>query len=228
MNRRRLLPLSLWALILAVPVSAADEESKLPVSIFCPAYADGLKSVLLKSGDDIYRNVALSTANVVDGGEGRAENGRIQLYGPATGDGAHPVVASVDVTGVRQPLIVLVPEKEGGGTVYQAKAVESGPETFPMGSFKLLNLSPHPVRVTFGEVVTPIEPGAETLLKPGVPPGEAVAVTIEHKSGDEWQLLSSARWASRTDRRTLVCIQWDAGSKRMALKSVPLREISGK
>ena len=70
-----------------------------------------------------------------------------------------------------------------------------------------------------------------TLLVPIFCPayaGEAVAVTIDHRSGDDWQLLSSARWASRIDRRTLVCVHWDEGNKRMFVKSVPLREIPGR
>ncbi len=137
-------------------------------------------------------------------------------------------MASVDVTGIRQPLIVLTPEREGADLIYQSKVVESELGKFPMGSFKLLNLSPHPVRFTLGDGVIEIGPGADSLLRPGVPAGEAVAVTIDHKSAEAWQLLSSARWASRIDRRTLVCVQWDKSSKRMVVKSVPLREIPGK
>lgn len=47
---------------------------------------------------------------------------------------------------------------------------------------------------------------------------------MDYKSGENWVLLSSARWALRNDRRTLVCFHLDPGSKRMNVKSVPLRD----
>ena len=51
---------------------------------------------------------------------------------------------------------------------------------------------------------------------------------MDYKTGENWTLLSSARWAARNDRRTLVCFLLDPASKRMNIKSVPLRESSAR
>ena len=86
-----------------------------------------------------------------------------------------------------------------------------------------MNLSPNPVRVTAGAEVIEIKAGANALFKPKIPAGESMPVTIDQKSGENWQLVSSAQWASRDDRRSLVCFLLDPASKRMMVKSVPLR-----
>lgn len=202
---------------------AAENATKLSLSIFCPVYAEGLKSVFVKSGEDTYRSIALSTANVIDAEEVFVESGRISLHGPAAEGKPHPVIATVEVAGKRHPLLVLVPALKAGDLAYESKLVEGDLGNFPLGSYKLVNLAPHPVRVTSGKKVIEIKAGAETLYQPSVPAGEAMPVTVDHQSGGEWKLVSSAQWASRDDRRTLVCFQLDPVSKRLVIKSVPLR-----
>ena len=93
-----------------------------------------------------------------------------------------------------------------------------------MGSYLFVNLSAHLVRINYGEHSMEFEAGSDKLFNPKVGVGELMAVTIEHKVGEDWLAVSSSRWAYRTDRRTLVCIHQDAGSQRMLLKSVPLRD----
>ena len=212
----------LWTTLPAV--HAAEKAKNPPVSIYCSAYADGLKSVFFKNRADAYQDIGLSTANVLDAQDPLVEDGRILLYGPAGEDGKHPVVATVEIGAIRQPLIILYPAAEGGDQPYAAKAVEADSAVFPPGSFKLVNLSPNPVRVSHGEKVIELENAGDQVFKPEVPAGESLAVTVDFKSGENWALLSSARWAARNDRRTLVCFQLDPVSKRMVVKSVPLRE----
>lgn len=214
---------SLFGLVCPAPVGAAEKVTRLPLSIFCSAYAAGLKSVFVKTGEDAYHGVTLSTANVVDAESVLVEDGRISLHGAASGGNARPVVATAGITGLRQPLLVLVPSKEAGGLAYETKVVEGDIRDFPLGSFKFVNISPHPLRVVFGGNVIEVQAGAEALFNPKSPAGEVMPVTVDYKTGENWQLVSSANWASRDDRRTLVCFQFDTGSKRMVIKSVPLR-----
>ncbi len=213
------------SLLVLSPASTADEK-KIAVSFYCPAYAEGLRSVFVKTSNGSYRSIGLSTANVIDGAEITAVDGVISLHGPAGADDTLPVVASAAIASIREPLLVLVPADEDGQIGYQVTVVEKAHSGFPLGGYKLVNLSPHPVRVNLGNDVIEIESGEQSLFKPDVEAGEVVAVTIDHKIDGHWRLVSSARWASRSDRRTLVCFQLDPASKRMGIKTIPLRETS--
>jgi hypothetical protein len=213
----------LTLIISALPSQAIEKNTTLPVSIYCLTYADGLKSVVMKGANDSYHGVALSTANIVEVPQALVEKGQISIYGPAAANGGHPLVTTVDVGAIRRPLIVLCPAKQDGEPPYESKAVETELVKFPLGSFKFLNLSPTSVRISHDEHVIELESGDERDFMPDVPAGEVFAVKMDHKSGGNWALLSSARWASRNDRRTLVCFQLDPVSKRMIVKSVPLR-----
>lgn len=204
-------------------VHAAGKDKNLAISIYCMAYADGLKSVFVKNSKDRYQGVSLSTANVVEARGALVEDGRILLHGPAGADGKHPVVATVEISGIRQPLIVLHPAGANGGNAYHSMAVEMDSRKFPLGSFNLVNLSPHPVRISHDEEVMELESGNARIFIPDHSAGDSLAMSMEYKNEDNWLLLSSARWPVRNDRRTLVCFQLDPASKRMNVKSVPLR-----
>ncbi len=217
----------LASLSVALPaVHAADKDKSLSVSIYCMAYADGLKSVFVKTAADRYQSVSLSTANIVEAADSLVEEGRILLYGPAGEDGKHPVVANAEIGAIRQPMIVVHPAGKDAGLAYDSKAVEADPKTFPLGSFNLVNLSPNPVRIVHEQVIIELESAGGRIFMPDHAAGESLAVRMDYKTSQNWTLLSSARWPVRNDRRTLVCFQLDPVSKRMNIKSVPLREKS--
>jgi hypothetical protein len=202
---------------------AAGKDKSLTVSIYCMAYADGLKSVFVRSGKNQYQDITLSTANVVETRGVLVEDGRIVLHGPAGEDGKHPVVADAELGAIDQPLIVLHPAGADGGLAYHSKAVEMDSKKFPLGSFHLVNLSPHPVRILHDEEVIELQSEDVRIFIPDHSAGDSLSMRMDYKHDDNWLLLSSARWPSRNDRRTLVCFQLDPASKRMNVKSVPLR-----
>lgn len=219
----------LVSLFVALPaVRAAGKDKDPSVSIYCMAYADGLKSVFVKTAAERYESVSLSTANIVEAADSLVEDGRILLYGPAGEDGKHPVVANAEIGGILQPMIVIHPAGKDAGLAYDSKALEADPKKFPLGSFHLVNLSPHPVRIVHEEVMIELESAGSRIFTPDHAAGESLAVRMDYKSGENWTLLSSARWPVRNDRRTLVCFQLDPVSKRMNIKSVPLRENSNR
>ncbi|MEY4243041.1 MAG: hypothetical protein RLZZ245_626 [Verrucomicrobiota bacterium] len=215
----------LVSLFVALPAACAASKDKNPsISIYCMAYADGLKSVFVKTSAERYESVSLSTANIVEAADALVEDGRILLYGPAGEDGKHPVVADAEITGIQQPMIVVHPAGKDAGLAYDSKAVEADPKQFPLGSFNLVNFSPNPVRIVHEEVMIELESAGGRIFTPDQAAGESLAVRMDYKAGENWTLLSSARWPVRNDRRTLVCFQLDPVSKRMNIKSIPLRE----
>jgi len=222
------------ALLPFVPATADANSTKLPLSIYCFDYAGDLKSVDVRTGQSEFSPINLSTANVIDAGEVLAEDGKIILHGPAAGDDEHPVVATLEVGTISKPLAVLAPapapateekvEGEADAPAYRSHVIEADDKTFPMGSYRFVNLSPYPVRINLGEHSMEIESGTDKLFNPKVAAGELLAVTIEYQLEENWLAVSSSRWAYRKDRRTLVCIQQDPQTQRMLLKSIPLRE----
>lgn len=196
--------------------------------LFCSGYASDLKTVFVKGAGKKYQNVRLSIANVIELPETHVEGGKIALYGAPGENGKRPVVAIADVKGVKRPLIVLYPGEQGAETAYGATTVDADTSKFRVGTFQLLNLSPHPVRFSQDEVVIELEHLAARIYPPPKPLGKPLSVSIDYKLGDNWTLLSSSSWAVRNDRRTLVCVLLDPLTGRMNVKSVPLREQPGR
>lgn len=224
-TRRSLLAHLVTTSLAMLPLSAAEKNSdKLPLSVFCVEFATSLKSVYLKTSGDEHTKVDLSTANVVAAGEASLADGLVALYGPPTSGSEYPVVASVKPGAIRKPLMVLVPNPQTDQPGYQSTVVDMGTDKFPLGSYQIVNLSPHPVRFKTNDKSKEIAPNAEMLFNPSLKDGEVAAVTVEYKLGEDWLVVSSSRWAGRKDRRTLVCIHQSPQNKRMLIKSVPLRE----
>ena len=208
-----------------LPLPAAEKTpEELPLSIFCVEFAATLKSVYLKNSGDEHAKVDLSTANVVAAGMTRLEAGTISLYGPPLSGSEYPVVASVKPGAIRAPLMVLVPNPNAEGPRYHSKVVDMDNNRFPLGSYQIVNLSPHPLRFKTEDKATEIPPNAELLFNPAIKEGEVAAVTVEYKPGQDWLVISSSRWAGRKDRRSLVCVHQNPQSQRMLIKSIPLRE----
>jgi hypothetical protein len=141
-------------------VRAAGEDKRLSVSIDCMAYADGLKAVFVKIAGDRYESVGLPTANIAEAAEALVE------------DGKHPVVANAEIGAFRQPMIVVHPAAKDAGLACDSKAVEADPKTFPLGSFNLVNLSHHPLRIVHEEVTIELESAGDRSFTPDHAAGE--------------------------------------------------------
>ena len=224
-KRFLLTPLLVSLMAASSPCNALAEEAapQVPLSIYCIEYATALKSVYLKTGGGEFTKTDLSTANVVAAGDVPVENGAISLYGPPMENVDHPLVSSARPEAIRQPLMVLVPGAPGNEPAYQNRLVDMSLTAFPAGSYMIVNLSPHPLRIKFDGNDAEIAPDSEKLFNPSVKPGEVTAVTVEYKIGEDWLPVSSSRWASRKDRRSLVCIYKNPLTERMLIKSIPLR-----
>jgi hypothetical protein len=209
--------------ILPLPAVAQDAD-KLPLSVFCVEFATSLKSVYLRSSGKRHTKVDLSTANVVAAGDAPLVNGLVTLHGPPLSGNKYPVVASVKPGAIRKPLMVLVPNPQTAEPGYQSTVVDMDTAPFPLGSYQIVNLSPHPLRFKTDGKTTDIAPNAQMTFNPALKDGEVAAVTVEYKLGEDWLVASSSRWAGRMDRRTLVCIHQNPQTKRMLIKSIPLRE----
>lgn len=216
--------LALMGLLLGLhPAGAKTTE---PILLYCTAYSSDVKSVFLKGEGDGYSEVSLSVANVIELPKAHTEEGKLTLFGTPAENGERIVVTVAETDGIQRPLIVLYPSVKGAPAAYRAITVEADTKAFPLASFQLVNLSPHPIRISHEEA-EPFELESEGIrnFAPKDATAAPLAIKIEYKVDDNWLLLSSSSWAARKDRRTLVCIQLDPLTERMNVRSVPLREI---
>lgn len=218
---------SLMAVFLGACIAQARASS--PVFLYCPAYSENIRTVYLEIGENKYRSVTLSIANIIELPSPPIEQGRVTFYGPAGEDGQHTIAAVAEIGAKGNPLIVLHPSGPDAETAYEAVIVDADIRAFPLASFQLLNLSPYPVRFNkYEALITEMQSGESHNLKPDNAPGTPFPIRVKYETGDNWTLISSSSWVARNDRRTLVCILRDPHSERMNIRSVPLREISGR
>lgn len=212
-----------FSVLLMAGTCANAQATKPAPLIYCVSYAPGLSPLFTKQADGRYEDAGVSTANIVELASAALVNGTLSLYGPSGDNGQHPLAAMVALSSTSHPLIVLNPAAVEAKPPYTATVLDAAPAKFPLGSYHVVNLSPHPIRITLGKNSVEVPAASSHVYHPKRDDGETLSITINYKPEKEWLLLSSSNWANRQDRRTLVCIVEDNASKRMAIKSIPLR-----
>lgn len=210
------------ALIAAVGSLAAEEQKTNPL-VYCVAYAPDLATIFTRQSEDRYQSLALSTANVLACKDVWLQDGQLSLHGPADPEGKHPVVATADLSQHTNPLLILNPAKAGEKPPYAVTVLDANLTHFPLGSYQILNLSPHVIRITQDKDSIEIPAGGRHIYAPKAAADAPLSITMDYKLQDEWQLISSSNWSGRNDRRTLVCVLEDTRTGRIIIKSIPLR-----
>jgi hypothetical protein len=224
LHHRALLPgcFRPWCLWMMSAILLHGQQKKSTPQIYCVAYAPNVAELFVKERNDRFQRIEVSTANVLELAGVAAEGGSLSLYGPANDAGKHELAATAEIANVAHPLIILQPVADAAAP-YAAKVIDADPARFSLGSYFMVNLSPHTVRMTLDQQSVEILPAETHIYQPKAAEGEPLAITIDYKMGEEWQILSRSNWANRKDRRSLVCIVEDPASKRMVIKSIPLR-----
>jgi len=201
----------------------AAEEQKASSLVYCVAYAPDLSTIFTRQPADRYQSLALSTANVLTFKDLWLQDGQLCLHGPADPGGKHPIVATADLSQHANPLLVLNPAKAGEKPQYAVTVLDAGLTHFPLGSYQILNLSSHVIRITKDTESIEIPAGGRHIYAPKAAADAPLSITMDYKLQDEWQLISSSNWSGRNDRRTLVCVLEDTHTGRIVIKSIPLR-----
>jgi hypothetical protein len=221
----RILPI-VFALL---PISLmAEELPTIPVSVFCFRYAGELRSLAVRSGEAATETLELSTANLVGPVKAVVENGAVKFYQAPLVEGVVPLpAATVKLpAGCKRAVVVLVPNAAGETLPYRGFAFSHDNGSFPMGSMKLINLSPYPVRWNVGGEVMGLRPGAIEGFRPKGEPGSNQNVVFQFQKNERWLPMTTTRWAVRDDRRYLMCLYEDPATRRMGLRSIPDRTLA--
>lgn len=216
-------PLLLLALAILPLHAASPERREIEGSFYCFNYVPGLETIHVPAATGSVP-VRLSIANISEPVKVPVIDGEAVFQREAT-----PSAAAVKVRIPREiakALVVLLPAPAGSPEPYRAFVLDRAREKFPLGTYRLVNLSPHAVRGAVGRSFAEAKPGAIAGLELQGEAGETQAVKFEFQQDGRWNRLTESRAAVRRDRRWLVCIYEDPASHRMNLRSIPDRTAS--
>lgn len=219
-------------LILLLPTALAAQEPapNIPASFYAFDYAPGQETVEIQSGPESFEQVRLSKANIVGPVPSVIAGNMLRTYAkPAAVDGkvTHPVLSATKLpVGIKRALVVMFPNPKGSAEAYRSIVFEHDLTGFPLGVYRLSNLSPHPVRGSIARAYIEAKPGEVTSLDPAGEPGAVVPLRFEYFNEGHWNLLAETRSAIRKDRRWLVFIYKDPVTGRMNVRTIPDRTAS--
>ena len=224
------MPLRIIALTLylALQGGAQDSPAKVSASFYAFATVPGNQSVMVPSAAEAFEEVRLSTANIVGPYTCVITAGKLTIHSGNTveqnGKVSRPVIASGSIRpDLKKALVVLFPAPVDSAEKYRCLVFNHDLSDFPLGVYRLINISNKPVRGAVGRQVVKAEPGGIANLEMRGDPGEILPVRFEFFENERWNLLTETRAAVRKDRRWLMCIYQDPSTGRMNIRSIPDR-----
>lgn len=217
------------ALLCLTPAAIFAQEStlKIPASFYAFDYVPGQETVFVKSGAETHEKIRLSKANIIGPVESAIIDGALTVHSApvvAEGKATHPVLSTAKVPAdVKRALVVMFPEAENPPKTYRSIVFDYSLASFPLGVYRLINLSPRPIRGSVAKDYVEVKPGGIGNLEPQGEPGAMVPVKFEYFDEGRWNLLTETRCAIRKDRRWLVSVYQDPASGRMNIRSIPDR-----
>lgn len=221
----------LAVLLISTAISPAQpEQVRIPACFYAFDYATGHETVFCMTNAGEESEIILSRANIVGPIHTVMTDGVIQLHAhgepDANGEPTRIPVASARVpNGIDRALIVLLPNAPDAPTPYRAIAFDHNHRAFPLGTYRILNLSAFPVRGAIGSQRVAVQPGQKADLALRGQPGSVVPVRFEYFENESWALLTETRSAVREDRRWLLCLYRDPANGRFNMRSIPDRTL---
>jgi len=193
------------------------------ISIYCFRQVPGLGTIRVPTTGGAATEVPLSTANIVGPLRAETQDGTLTFLGmpESSGKAAKPAGRVTLTNG--PALVILVPAAKGAAMPYHCFSVARTDDGFPLGSYQVVNLSPHHVRGAIGKSPLEVKPAGVTRFKPEGTPGANLGARFEFHEDGAWKLLTETRCSIRDDRRWLLFAYKDPQSGRMNLRSIPDR-----
>lgn len=206
---------------------AAEPPPKIPASVYAFAYVPGHEKIHIMTGAQASEEIQLSKANIVGPVDALIVNGALHICDkPVTVDGkvTHPVLSTAKIPqGISRALVILFPAAKGDKEPYRSLVLNHDLQDFPLGVYRMINISPHPIRGAIARNFIKAMPGGIADLGLDGKPGTTSPVRFEFYDQDRWNLLTETRCAIRKDRRWITCIFKDPVSGRMSIRSIPDR-----
>lgn len=216
------------ALFTGVLYAQSNDSPAIQISIYAFEHAKEHHKIYLETSDGKPYEIALSKANILGPFKTlRDEDGAVSLRMQKTNkDGimVYPTLAKVKIkANVKEPLLILVPVS--GGKTYRAFVVDQSLNSFPKGSYQLINFSPNRIRGLIGDTRIQVAPRKAINFKPSSKAEGLLDVHFQYTNQKEWKTFGRTRWVKKLEKRSLLCTYIDPKNKRMKIRAINLQSI---
>ena len=122
---------------------------------------------------------------------------------------------------LERAILVFSPPKEEAPAF--VSLIDDSAKAFPAGSYCVLNLSPHPVRIQLEGKDFDCPPDSQTpIVKPPVGEGNMIGMKAFYNKGggDEWEQIASGIWPEPGRKRVLQIIQENPNGNGVLMKGL--------
>lgn len=133
------------------------------------------------------------------------------------------VIAQVKVDeGIRSAVLMFLPGSgKKDAPKYRVLPIEDTVRSFPRGSFKVINLSPFPLRITLEKRIYDIKFGETKLIKdPPVNARNASAMKAFNKQDDQWRNIGATSWPHPGSKRVIHVAFYNPASSKVELRGI--------
>ena len=205
----------------------AEPPPKISTSFYAFEYVPNRESIYLLGAGQDTTPIQLSKANIIGPVNVTLQDGVLPIYDkPQTVEGkpVYPRLCTARFpANLKRALVILFPGGKDDKEPYRSIVLNHDLSDFPLGVYRMINISPHAIRGSIARNIIQAKPGGIANLKPEGEPGAVVPMRFEYYADDQWNLLTETRCAIRDDRRWLTCIYQDPASGRMNIRSIPDR-----
>ena len=205
---------------------ATNDVKSASIHVYATTYAKGLRSIYLGDDENECIEIKLSNANVIGPYQASLEaDSQLVFRGKEVdkdGIASYPPVAKVQLPGnVKEPVIVLV--AADGELPYKALVLDRSFESFPLGSYLLLNTSPADIRGHVGDSEVVVSPSNFTGIKPSIVGDGGLSVRFEYQRSSKWKTFARTQWSYEPGKRTLLVAYSDPRTKRIKIRGVSIK-----
>jgi hypothetical protein len=222
-------PITLHAIsLLVATLCVAEPMPQVTASFYALASVPGHEKIHVRTGAETFEAVQLSSANIVGPVDAAVSQGTLQICDkpvPKDGKITYNVLSTAKLPqDVNRVLVMMFPSAKDAKEPYRNLVLNHDLENFPLGVYRMINVSPYPIRGAISRKFIEAQPGGIANLELTGEPGSIAPVRFEFFDQGRWNLLTETRCAIRKDRRWLTCIYKDPVSGRMNIRSIPDRK----
>lgn len=155
---------------------------------------------------------------------GKFVGGKAAFFTETTGPDGKPLrrmLAEGNLSVSPMQLFFLVPQGKPNAPTYRVIAFDDQEKEFPMGSTRVLNLAPFPIRLNLaGKDMDPIK-GGENSIYPQVKVVDEwnmFQARVDFFTQEQWVPVANQSWKSNAGKRDLVVTMFDQATKTPAIR----------